>query len=173
MIFPVYKSTLERGDALNSCFPNETNFWKEHVIQWAKDLGRSIDYLETREDIDTTKLAYYGLSWGGRMGGIMCAVENRFKASVLHVAGLKFQRALPEVDTINFVSRIKIPVLMLNGRYDYFYPYETSSKPMFELLGTPAEHKRFFLYETGHTVPRTQVIKEFLDWLDKYLGPVK
>lgn len=172
-IYPVYKSCFERRDALISDMPNETNFYKEHVIQWAKDLGRSIDYLETRKDIDTDKLAYYGMSWGGRMGGIMCAVENRLKASVLHVAGLKFQTSLPEVDPVNFLPRIKIPVLMLNGRYDHYFPVETSQIPMFELLGTPAEHKRLFIYETGHFVPRTQLIKEFLDWLDKYLGPVK
>ena len=173
VIYPVYKGTHERGDALTSSVPNETNFYKERVIQWAKDLGRSIDYLETRKDIDTDKLAYYGMSWGGRMGGLMCAVENRFKASVLNVAGLKFQRALPEADPINFVSRIKIPVLMLNGRYDHYFPYETSQIPMFQLFGTPAEHKKQVIYETGHFVPRAQLIRESLDWLDRYLGPVK
>jgi dienelactone hydrolase len=153
--------------------PDETNFYKEHVIQWAKDLGRSIDYLETRKDIDTDKLAYYGLSWGGRLGGLMLAVEKRFKVGILKVAGLRFQRKLPEVDPINFVSRIKMPVLMLNGRYDHFFPYETSQIPMFKLLGTPPENKRHVIYESGHTVPRTQLIKEALDWLDRYLGPVK
>lgn len=107
------------------------------------------------------------------MGAIMPAIEQRFKACVLYVAGLNFQRALPEVDAINFVSRIRVPVLMLNGKYDHFFPVETSQKPMFALLGTPPEHKKYVLYETGHFVPRNQLIKESLDWLDKYLGPVK
>lgn len=172
VMYPIYKGTYERGDDLNSDFPNETNFYKEHVIQWAKDLGRSIDYLETRNDIDTEKLAYYGLSWGAAMGGIMPAVEKRFKVSVLYVAGLFLQRALPEADGINFVSRINIPVLMLNGRYDHFFPVETSQIPMFQLVGTPPEHKRHVIYETGHFVPRNQLISEILDWLDRYLGPV-
>jgi formylglycine-generating enzyme required for sulfatase activity/dienelactone hydrolase len=173
VIYPIYKSTYERGDDINSSMPDETNFYKEHVIQWAKDLGRSIDYLETRKDIDTDKLAYYGLSWGGRLGGLMLAVEKRFKVGILNVAGLRFQRKLPEVDPFNFVSRIKMPVLMLNGRYDHFFPYETSQIPMFKLLGTPPEHKRHVVYETGHFVPKTQLIMEALDWLDRYLGPVK
>jgi len=173
VIFPIYKSTYERGDDLNSSMPDETNFYKEHVIQWAKDLGRSIDYLESRKDIDTDKLAYYGLSWGGRLGGLMLAVEKRFKVGILNIAGLRFQRKLPEVDPFNFVSRIKIPVLMLNGQYDHYFPYETSQIPMFKLLGTPAEHKRHAVYEAGHFVPKTQLIKEALDWLDRYLGPVK
>ena len=44
---------------------------------------------------------------------------------------------------------------------------------MFKLLGTPEEHKRPILYDTGHNIPRNQLIKESLEWLDKYLGPVK
>jgi hypothetical protein len=43
---------------------------------------------------------------------------------------------------------------------------------MFKLLGTPPENKRQVIYESGHFVPRNQLIKETLDWLDKYLGPV-
>ncbi|MHC4540263.1 MAG: bifunctional serine/threonine-protein kinase/formylglycine-generating enzyme family protein [Planctomycetota bacterium] len=173
VMYPIYKGTYERGDDLNSDYPNETNFYREHVIQWAKDLSRSVDYLETRKDIDTEKLAYYGLSWGGAMGGIMPAVEKRLKVSVLYVAGLVFQRALPEADGINFVSRINVPVLMLNGRYDHFFPLETSQIPMFELLGTPLEHKKHVVYDTGHFVPRNQLVSEILNWLDRYLGPVK
>jgi len=173
ILFPIYKSTYERGDDLNSDIADETNFYKEHVIMWVKDLRRSIDYLETRNDIDTDKLAYFGYSWGGFMGSIIPAVEPRIKASVLYVAGLEFQRSLPEVDPIHYLPRIKIPVLMLNGKYDFFFPYETSQLPFFELLGTPKQHKKMFLYDQGHNVPATQLTKESLTWLDQYLGPVK
>ena len=41
-----------------------------------------------------------------------------------------------------------------------------------ELLGTPAEHKRRITYPRGHTVPKVDLIKESLAWLEKYLGPV-
>ncbi len=62
---------------------------------------------------------------------------------------------------------------MLNGRYDTIYPFEATVKPMFDLLGAPAEHKRLRLYETDHFLPRNELIKETLAWLDRYLGPVK
>ena len=63
---------------------------------------------------------------------------------------------------------------MLNGRFDFFFPVETSQKPMFDLLGTPPEHKRLCVYPTtGHIVPRAELIKEILAWLDRYLGPVE
>lgn len=173
VLYPVYYGTYERNHGVTSDQPNETNAYKEWVIQMAKDIRRSVDYLETRKDIDKQRLAYYGLSWGGRLGGLMVALENRFKVSILYVAGLKFQKSLPEVDPLNYVSHIKIPVLMLNGKYDQFFPVETSQKPFFTLLGTPSEKKKYVLYESGHFVPRNQLIKESLDWLDKYLGPVR
>jgi dienelactone hydrolase len=173
LLFPIYKSTYERGDGWGSSIPDETNSYKEHVIQWAKDLRRSVDYLESRSDIDADKVAYHGRSWGGRLGGLMVAVEGRFKTAILEVAGFRFQKQKPEVDPFHFVSRVRIPVLMLNGRYDSFFPHETAQIPMFKLLGTPEEHKRHLIYDTGHGVPRNQLIKESLAWLDKYLGPVK
>jgi hypothetical protein len=54
-----------------------------------------------------------------------------------------------------------------------FFPVETSQLPLFRLLGTPEKDKRHVIYETGHAVPRKEFIREGLDWLDKYLGPVK
>jgi hypothetical protein len=65
------------------------------------------------------------------------------------------------------------PTLMLNGRYDNIYDIEEQIKPMFDLLGTPTEHKQLILYDTDHIPPRTEYIKEILAWLDHYLGPVK
>jgi dienelactone hydrolase len=172
VMLPVYKGTFQRGDDLKSDYPEETAFYKDHVIMWVKDLARSIDYLETRDDIDAGRIAYYGLSWGGAMGAILPAVERRIKAVVLYVAGLNFQHALPEVDQINYVTRVTQPTLMLNGELDFYFPSETSQRPMFELLGTPPEHKKRLTYPRGHSVPRTEMIKETLAWLDRYLGRV-
>lgn len=173
VIIPVYDGVWERRDDLDTDTPNETIAYRDRVIRWYQDLGRSIDYLETRDDIDAGKLAYFGVSWGGRLGVLMTAVEPRFDAAVFYVAGLKFQRAQPEADPFHFVTRLAIPVLMLNGRHDMFFPVETSQKPMFQLLGTPDEHRRHVIAEGGHDVPRQLLIRETLDWLDRYLGPVE
>ena len=61
---------------------------------------------------------------------------------------------------------------MLTGKYDSLIPLETHSKPMFDFLGTPAEHKLHIVYDTDHFIPRNELIKESLDFLDRYLGPV-
>ena len=81
------------------------------------------------------------------------------------------QKRFPAADQINFAPRVKAPILMLNGRYDFIFPTNSSQEPMFRLLGTPAEHKRRILFETGHDIPRPEMIKKTLNWLDQYLGP--
>ena len=68
---------------------------------------------------------------------------------------------------------MKIPVLMLNGKYDFVFPVDTSQAPMFRFLGTPEKDKRHLLFESGHSVPRRELMTETLQWFDKYLGPVK
>ena len=103
----------------------------------------------------------------------MLAIEQRFKAAVLGVAGLNFRPARPEVDDLSYLPHVRAPVLMLNGRYDNTFPLETAVRPMFELLGTPPDQKRNVVAEGVHYVPRTVFVRETLAWLDRYLGPVR
>jgi len=173
LMFPVYKSTFERRDGLKGDTPEPTALWRDHTIAWSKDLGRSLDYLQTRKDVDAARLGYFGFSWGSAIAPILLAVEDRFRVAILGVGGLEFQKTLPEVDQINFVTRMKTPALLLNGRYDFFFPVETSQLPLFRLLGTPEKDKRQVIFESGHAVPPKDLIRESLDWLDRYLGPVK
>ena len=175
VLYPIYKSTYERDDGFK-LGAMEINSYRDHVIMWFKDFSRSIDYLESRKDVDCEKLAYYGVSWGALMGSIFPAIEKRIKASILELGGfwnMPFFMEVPEVDQINFAPHITIPTLMLNGRYDNFMPLDASQKPMFNLIGTQDTHKFHRLYEAGHLLPRNEKIKEILDWLDRYLGPVK
>ena len=173
LVWPVYKSTYERGDNLVSDYPEPTSLWKDHIVMWTKDISRTIDYLETREDIALDKLIYFGASWGGAMGGIIPAVEKRLNGSILLVAGLQFQKTFPEVEAVNYLPRINIPVLMLNGKYDFFFPYESAQIPFYKLLGTPDKDKKMFVYDGGHSVPYTELVKEVLNWLDDYFGKVQ
>jgi serine/threonine protein kinase/dienelactone hydrolase len=173
VLWPIYKGTYERPDDMQSYFPDASIRYRDRVIHWGKDLARSIDYLETRLDIDRNKLGFYGYSWGACMGAILPAVEDRLKVSVLMGPGLYLQAARPEVDQINFAPRVTIPTLILDGRDDFVFPRATSQEPFFNLLGTPKEHKRHVVFEGGHSVPRHHLIRESLDWLDRYLGSVQ
>ena len=173
LLLPVYKGTYERGGDVSSDYPRETAFYKDHVVMWGKDLARAIDFVESREDLDSGRLAYFGVSWGGALGAILPAIEPRLKVNVLYVAGFTFQRALPEADQLNYVTRVTQPTLMLNGELDFFFPAVSSQQPMFELLGTPPADKKRLTYERGHTVPKAELIRESVAWLDRYLGPVE
>jgi dienelactone hydrolase len=174
VLYPVYKGTFERGsDELTAIHGGaDTHQYTEFFIKVVKDFSRCIDYLQKRPDIDGQRLAYFGNSWGGKYGAIIPAVEERLAASILMFGGMG-GIARPEVNQINYVGRVKVPTLMLNGKYDLVFPYETSVKPMFDLLGTPPDKKELKLYDTDHYIPRNEFIKETVAWLDRYLGPVK
>jgi len=169
LLAPVFKGTYERFVDVAS----GSNAERDVLIDDSKDLGRALDYLETRPELDRQKVAYYGVSYGAGLGPIMLAEEQRFKAAVLIAGGFDLEPMPPEVDGINFAPRVKIPVLIVNGRYDFGSPLETSQIPMFRLLGSREPEKRLVLADTGHVPPRNLVIRETLDWLDHYLGPVR
>jgi pimeloyl-ACP methyl ester carboxylesterase len=106
------------------------------------------------------------------MGGLIPAIEPRIKANIIALGGLDFQRPLPEVDIVNFLPRVKQPTLMLNGKYDFFFPELSSQELFYRLLGTKKEQKKHLIYESGHNIPRNELIKETLNWLDQQLGPL-
>lgn len=170
LLLPMYKGTYERRLARA---PDGPNARRDLMIQRMKDLQRSVDYLETRSDLDRPRLAFFGVSLGARLGAIALAVEQRFAAAVLWSGGFRSSATLPEIDEINFAPRVRTPVLMLNGRDDFTFPIESSQVPMFKWLGTPDAHKRHVLYDGGHVFPFARIMKDSLEWLDRYLGPVK
>ena len=166
--YPIYQQTYERRRE-----PTGANFLREISIQRGQDLRRAIDYLETRPDIDATKVAFYGMSLGAQLGPVYLAVEPRLRTGVLLSGGFETWTVPAETDPVNFAPRVRQPVLMVNGREDFDLPYDTAQVPLFKALGTPAADKRHAVLAGGHIPPRPQeVFKEILDWLDCYLGPV-
>jgi dienelactone hydrolase len=146
VIYPIYKGTFERKEMMEQNISCKSHEYTEYLIKIVKDFSRTIDYLESRADIDTSRLGYYGHSWGGEMGGIIPAVEDRLALCILNLGGFDvYNNYLPGVDAINYVPRIKIPVLMLNGRYDNVRPLKESVMPFFNLLGTPKFIKKPYI----------------------------
>jgi dienelactone hydrolase len=169
LVYPVYQGTYERR------FPSAgPDAMREKMIQRGKDLRRTLDYLATRRDIDSTRVAYYGISLGGELGPLFLAIEPRFRTGVFFSGGFATWNMPPECDPVNFTPHVKAAVLMVNGREDFDLPYATAQLPMFKMLGTPAADKRHVVFEGGHIPPHPQAaIREVLDWLDERMGPVK
>ena len=171
LMFPIYWQMYERKHL--KARPSSTSIlWRDLIINCGKDLKRSLDYIEIRTDIDHTRLAYCGYSSGAVWGPVFMAVDERCRTAVFLIGGLVNEPYPSEVDPLNFASHVHIPVLMLNGRYDFTYPPQTCQLPLFRLLGVRESDKRHVLLDTAHFLPRNPMIKEVLDWLDRYLGPV-
>ena len=166
IIHPIYEGTYERGDG--TVTPPGGMDHRDKRIHQFKDFARTIDYLETRSDIDKDRIGFYGISWGGGMGAQFPALEPRLKVNIMLHGGLRSEPYEREVDPFYFAPYVKIPSLMLNGKYDIGFPVETSQKPMFNALGTKTKDHQ--LFETGHHLLDTDFARASLDWLKKYLG---
>jgi dienelactone hydrolase len=173
VLMPIYWGTFERNRNVPTDQPDTTAAYRDRVVYWARDFRRAVDYVASRPDLDSTRIGFMGYSWGGRLGPLLVALEPRIRTAVLYVAGLKLQRSLPEADPFNYAPRVRIPVLMANGRYDFFFPIETSQIPLYRLLGSPPEQKRHVVYDGSHFVPRAMLVPEVVNWLDRWLGPVE
>jgi len=172
VLYPIYKDTYERRTD-NSLPGAEQQI--DLTIQRYRDVARSLDYLGTRADIDTTRLAYLGVSMGAAEGVIYATLaQDRLKAVVFLDGGYFLGKAPAGGDQADFAPRLKKPLLMVNGRYDFTFSYERAQLPLFRMVGTPEADKRHAVLPTPHDVraDRAELVKEVLGWLDKYLGRV-
>ena len=174
---PIYKNTFERSDPkLTSSWPLPTRAYTIWIQQLMIDVRRTLDYLETRPDLSPDRVAYIGVSWGARMAPIPLALERRFVTGVLLMGGLSSGRPAPEADPFNFLPRVRVPILLVNGDEDFIFPVQTMQLPFMAHLGTPEAHKDHQILQGGHEITstkRTQVFSILVAWLDKYLGRVQ
>jgi dienelactone hydrolase len=172
LVQPVFQGSYER---FKTPFSRDDQVRQtREMIEWRWDLGRTLDYLATRPDVDSGRVGYVGVSLGASWALPLLAVETRVRAAVLLSGGIHWMQVTPFLDAVNYAPRIRIPVLMVNGRYDELHPIETSQLPLFKLLGSPPADKRHVLLESGHgSPPRADVLRETLAWYDKYLGDVR
>ena len=170
--YPIYQQTYERRRPVPRA-PNNQSFLREISIQRGLDVRRTVDYLSSRDDIDQSRIAFYGLSLGAQLAPVYLAIEPRFRTGVLFSGGFETWTIPPEADPVNFAPRVHQPVLMVNGLDDFDLPYRTAQVPLFKALGTPEADKKHATFPGGHIPPEPQLVfKEILSWLDKYLGPV-
>ncbi len=58
------------------------------------DLRRTVDYLESRGDIDAKRIGYIGTSLGGFLGAVFSGVDKRIKTSILIVGGGNWEKMI-------------------------------------------------------------------------------
>ena len=168
----VLKGFLER-DLPPDYRPSEpgTIEFVERSAQMIGDVRRGLDYLETRTDIDSGRIAYYAPS-STDFKLILPAVDARYRSVIFQGSGVRkyMTQWMPAANAINFVGLIRAPKLMLQGRYDEASPLKTEAEPLYQLLREP---KRLTVFEGGH-IPAPQIaIPTLKNWLDETLGPVR
>lgn len=179
VLLPIWKGSYERQDGFHPFEAGRTSY-RDHVLQWTAEVSQSIDYLESREDVDATKVGYQGISFGATWAPLFLSLEPRLRTGTLLLGGLVARHSTaegfpPEIQPFNYAPRVKAPVLMMNGRHDPIFPYETAQLPLFRLFGTLAESKRHLTYPAGHSTYgwRDHLDRELHDWLDVQFGPVE
>jgi hypothetical protein len=106
----------------------------------------------------------------------MLALEERISAAVIIVGGLLMQDVQALADPFNFLPRVKQSTIVINARFDSFYPLEASGRPFFDYLGTPEDQRKLVVIDANHGVlsyARNQAVGEALEWLEEHLGPAR
>jgi formylglycine-generating enzyme required for sulfatase activity/dienelactone hydrolase len=167
LVYPVYQGTYERRIAQ----PLGLNGSRDLIVQRTKEVRRTLDYLEERQDIDRRRIGYYGLSLGANQAPFALATDSRFRLAVLFAGGLRGAPAAAEVQTESYLPRVRLPLLFVGGRQDFLFPHSSSQLPFFEAIGSA--DKRLYVFEGGHIpIEFNQVIREILEFTDQRMGAV-
>ena len=167
-----------------------------NITQQVIDCRRGVDYLESRDDIDISRLGYFGISMGAMTGAITTAVDERFKVVVLadgagdfsvvfnkselpevndvvkqiQEAGYTLEEAfeiLKPVDPIEYVGHITPrPLLLINGKKDELLPYE-AMEAFHKVANDP---KKIVWFNSGHILPVPNVIIHTLNTFKRFMG---
>ncbi|HVS31360.1 MAG TPA: protein kinase [Thermoanaerobaculia bacterium] len=146
--------------------------YADYMITQVTELRRGLDYLETRPDVDSARLAFFAISAGAAEGVLLAALENRYQSVMLMGSSLREREkgVTAAASRINFAPRMGGRKLVFHGRYDETAPWETDGRALFDQLPEP---KRVEFFEGGHVAPSNVLIPTMQAWLDETLGPVK
>jgi eukaryotic-like serine/threonine-protein kinase len=148
-----------------------SNLFQDRVIRWVIEQRIVLDYLDSRSDIDSSRIAYITTA-NDYDGFIVPGVDNRFKCNIIIANGIygEDQKMLSEeINPVNFLQRYKAPTYVMNGKYDEAVYFSTSVMPAYNLLPKP---KKLETLNTTHVPPLAMRVPLINKWLDESLGKV-
>jgi predicted esterase len=141
------------------------NRLRNMMVQSVVECRRTIDYLETRADIDASRIGLIGYSLGGIQAFPLTALETRIKVAVTcvtSVTNLDQNGGDPVYAPRNFVRGLGgRSFLMHMGRNDPTCTVE-DAKRIFDMI--PGSSKELVFYDSGHRLPVEYVTKA-AQWL--------
>ena len=179
-------------------------FTRSIVGEWGdkpyEDIMRATDWLIERRDVDETRMAASGGSYGGYMASWIASQTRRFQCIVNHAGvcdlqaqfaceipqawansaggdlwnGPEAQAGLDRYNPLRHVGGMKTPMLILHGEKDYRVPY-TQALQLYNILQMRKVPTRIVVYpDENHWIlqPANSLhwYSEFHGWLEKYIG---
>ena len=146
--------------------------YRDLLVNRYTDHRRGLDYLETRNDIDMSRVGFVGVSSGASTGLILAAVETRYRSVFLSASGLPsfYMTNRPDANPINFAPHIRQPKYILNGRFDENFTVRSVLGPTLKLFSEPKEVE---LYDGPHSPPVEILVPAMNRFFDRTLGPVR
>lgn len=167
LVIPHYRELWEHADATTSQRLLNPTSGPAFIRMWAQDIRRTFEYLDSRSDIQNGDTAFFGISLGAIMGSYLVPYNQDRLATAMLVSG-----GLSNKTAAQFIQRIAIPTIMINGKTDYIFPVDPAQTLMYKYIGTPPEHKRHVIIEGGHMPDKAALARESLLWLDRYQSQV-
>jgi pimeloyl-ACP methyl ester carboxylesterase len=99
-------------------------------------------------------------------------LNPQLKAVIFLDGGFFYERQLPGANQADFAARIKAPTLLISGKFDWIF---LGKDALLRLIGTPSADKKGVTFDTAHDVSeqRSELVREVLAWLDRYLGKIR
>jgi dienelactone hydrolase len=140
---------------------------RDMFVQSIVEYQRAIDYLNTRAEIDISRIGINGYSMGGQMTFSLTAVDPRIKTSVACVTPISKDRysATAVYNYAPYISRQ--PFLMLMGKTDRRRRYTVEEAQQLHDLIT-SQFKQLVFFESGHQLP-VDWTKTASKWVENYL----
>lgn len=156
------------------------------------DLRRAVDFLQTRPEVDASRIGLVGVSLGGILGGVFAAVEPRVDAPVLWAAGgdwgtlittsthpfarrfrargtqnaVAIRAVMADVDPARYAARIAPrSLLLLNGASDTVVPRACADA----LFQAAREPKRREILPGGHVSDPLALLDRTVRWFNENL----
>lgn len=181
-MYMMYKSSKNKDDLVSSVAERDKDgkylaFFSNIIAGGVQNIRMSLDYVESRGDIDMKRIGYVGFSMGAMMGGVLAPLEPRLKASCLVVGGDPFLKSVGQweakVGTKTcyqlcpslYLPHFNKPLLMANGLKDDIVP-KWSTEALFKVASEPKQLK---WYDAGHYIG-VGPTAESVTWLIKEMN---
>lgn len=190
---------LRRGMAVLAIDgPGQGEMEFDHAMRhdYEVPIGRVIDYLATRRDLDASRIGLMGVSLGGYYGIRAATFEDRLRAVIALAIGYRLadyfdrvpiltreafihrlhtktpeeaRKRLEAFDLEGVVGRLRSPVLVIMGRQDRLFPAEDTEQMVRDANG----RAELLMYEEGNHVCNNIPYKyrpRQADWMQRRLG---